>query len=121
MPDVNAVVSGRMDRTVEIQQLMESEGTSGYPVEAWITLAIVQMERQDVRQVERFQASQLSAPLETLWYLHYRADMDPAAVDVVKKRRLVYQGRVFDITSAREIGRQRGLELRTLASAAVPA
>lgn len=111
--------AGCLDREVVIQQLTESAGTSGFPVESWSTLDTVWMEKMAVTGSERFRAAQLSAPIQTRWQLHYRADMDPDLVDVPKSRRLLYLGRVYDITSAEEIGRQEGIELMTLASSEV--
>lgn len=107
---------GERDRAVTIQHLTESAGSSGFPVETWTTLKTpVWMRRLDASPRERFQAGQLSAPLDTQWEMGYRADMDPELVDVQKKRRLIYQGRVHDITGASQIGRREGIELLTLA------
>lgn len=111
--------AGDLDREVVIQQLTESSGSSGFPVESWSTLDTVWMERMAITGSERFRAAQLSAPIEARWQLHYRADMDPDLVDVPKFRRLLYLGRAYDITSAEEIGRQEGIELHTLASSDV--
>ncbi len=86
--------SGERDRPVTIQQLTESQGTSGYPVEGWTTLAApVWMRRMDMRQSEKFAAAQLSAPVDTQWEMGWRSDMDPETVDVAKTRRLSYKGR----------------------------
>jgi hypothetical protein len=63
---------------------------------------------------ERFTADQNKGAADTQWEMGYRPDMDPELVDVVKKRRLLYQGRVYDITSADLIGRFEGIELVTL-------
>lgn len=112
---------GTMDREVTIQALTDGVGSSGFPVETWVDLCTVWMARLEVRGSERFRAAQLSAPIETRWHMHYLSDMDPNAIDVPKKRRLVYLGRPFDITSASEIGRQVGIELLTLARSEVEA
>ncbi len=112
--------AGPRDREVTIQQLTDSDGTSGYPVESWTDLLPVEwMCKLAVTGSERFRAAQLSAAIDTRWQMNYREDMDPDAIDVPKKRRLLYQGRIFDITSAIEIGRQEGIELVTLAAAKV--
>ncbi len=110
---------GERDRSVIVQQLTDSVGTSGFPVETWDTLDTVWMRKLDVSGRERFMAAQLSAPIDTQWEMGYRADMDPELEDVRKTRRLVYQGRVFDIVDASQIGRREGIELLTLAKGAV--
>jgi hypothetical protein len=72
------------------------------------------MRKLDTKASERFVAGQLSGEATTQWEMGYRADMDPELVDVTKKRRLVYQGRIYDITSASQIGRREGMELLTI-------
>lgn len=107
--------AGARDRRVTIQQLVETKGTSGFPVEDWIPLIDMDASRAEVSGFERFvAAAQLSAPYETRWGIDYRPDMDPDLVDVPKKRRVVYQGRVHDIVAAELVGREMGVELLTL-------
>lgn len=112
------LMAGNLDREVEIQQLTVAE--SGYPIETWQTLDdLVWMSRQDLRGRESFRTAQLSAAFDTRWEMHWREDMDPDIVDVPNKRRLLYRGRVYDITAAIEIGRQEGIALFTLAASGV--
>jgi head-tail adaptor len=114
--------AGERDRAVTVQQLTDSTGTSGFPVETWTTLASpVWMRKLDLGIRERFMTAQLAAAVDTQWEMGYRADMDPELVDVTKVRRLVYQGRIHDITSADEIGRREGISLLTIAGAKVGA
>lgn len=107
---------GERDRAVTIEQLNEGIATtSRMPTEGWTTLVTpVWMRRLDLRQNERFNGEQQSAPAETQWEMGYRADMDPELVDVVKRRRLRYQGQIYEITSGSHIGRREGIELLTL-------
>lgn len=109
--------SGERDKQVTIQRLTDSAGSSRFPVEDWTTLPAITMfaSRRDLGSRERFAASQLSTPADVRWEINYRADMDPDIVNVTKTRRLVYQGRVYDIVAASQIGRQEGVELLTLA------
>ena len=111
---------GERDRAVTVQQLTASKGPSGFPVETWTTLAApVWMRKLDLQQRERITAEQLSAKGDTQWEMGYRADMDPELVDVERTRRLLYQGRIYDITDASQIGRREGIELLTITSSAV--
>lgn len=107
--------SGERDRLVTLQQLTESTGTSGFPVESWTTLTTWYASKSDVGGREKFGGGQQSAPYTTRWEGNYRADIDPDRVDVPKTRRLVYQGRTYDIVDASMIGRNEGVELLTLA------
>lgn len=107
---------GELTREVVIQQLTDSVGNTRFPVETWTTLhAAASMSREEVKGAERYGADQLSAQATTRWTMRYVADMDPELVDVPKTRRLLYAGRVYDITSATHLGRKDGIELMTLA------
>lgn len=109
--------SGERDRPVTIEQSVDTTGGSGFPVETWTTLVSPYwMHKEDLTGAERFHAAQLSASFDTRWTGPYRDDLDPDLVDVPKTRRLVYLGKVFDIVSARQLGRRQGVELMTLGS-----
>jgi SPP1 family predicted phage head-tail adaptor len=110
------VAAGLRNRQVTIQQLMESKGPSGFPVEKWTSLVTVMASKDDQEGQERFNANQLSSPFDTTWQIPYIAGIDPELLNVPKKRRLVYQNRVYDIVSASPIGElHRGIKVRTLA------
>lgn len=115
--------AGCRDRQVTIQQrpVADATATSGFPKDDWTTLATAFMEKIDVSGSEAFRAQQLAAKYDTRWKMPYRADMDPDLLDVPKLRRLLFQGRTFDIVAATQIGRKRGIELTTLASTRVDA
>lgn len=117
MPSRFAGDAGERDRLVTVQQLTESVGTSGFPVEAWTPLASVYLGKTPAGGRERYAASadQFSAPYDTRWEGPYRADMDPELIDVEKKRRLLYKGRIHNIVHAAMIGRYEGIELLTQA------
>jgi head-tail adaptor len=117
MPRSTPMDAGERDRYITLQQLTESTGTSGFPVESWTTLIGVFAKKIDVGGRERFTmaAGQMSAPFDARWEIPFVTSMDPDAIDVPKKRRLVYQGRVHDIVAAAEIGRRQGIELVTTA------
>ena len=106
---------GERDRKVTIQAVTSSVGASGRPIETVTTLASVWMRRLDLSMTEAWKTSQLSAAATTQWEMGYREDMDPELVDVPRTRRLLYQGRAYDITGASQIGRREGIELLTLA------
>lgn len=109
--------SGDMDREVTIQRRTESTGASGFPVETWGALAsAIWMQRLDVRGQERFDANQITAPQVTTWRMFFREDMDPETVDVAKDRRLLFQGRFYDITAGVRIDDRTGIELTTVRS-----
>lgn len=106
---------GDRDREVTIQRVTDGIADSGMPIETWRLLSTEFMAKVDLTARERFQASQMSASADARFEMAYREDMDPDLVDVPKARRLVYRGRTYDITMARLIGRNEGIELFTLA------
>lgn len=110
------IAAGQRTRLVTIQQLTESEGTSGFPVETWTTLRTEYMSRQDLRANEHFATNQTSAFAETQWHGVYSADMDPELVDVAKVRRFSVEGRIYDILSGSRLEPfKSGLEYTTIA------
>jgi len=105
--------AGERDRYVTIQRLVETD-EPGFPTEHWEDLAQMWAAKIDVLGRERFHAEQLSARYDTRWEVNYRADLDPDLVDVANERRIVYQGRVYDVVAGSMIGRKAGVELMTL-------
>lgn len=113
--------SGRRDRLVTIQQLVESvDPDSGEPIETWTTLvSTMPAARIDLNGWEREKANQLSARYDVEWEINYREDMDPEQLNIPKTRRLVFGGRRQDIVAAVLVGRKAGIRIQTIASAAV--
>lgn len=107
--------AGLRDRSVTIEQVADSTGGSGFPVETWTTLTTVLARREDASGRERFTEGQLTAPFDARWELPYSADWDPELVSVAKVRRLVHRGRIHDIVHSEIIGRRRGVLVLTLA------
>lgn len=108
--------TGERDRVVDIEQLVERKGSSGLPIEEWEPLAVGEwMSKVDTDAREDYKSAQLSGPLRTAFEGVYREDMDPELVDVVKRRRFIMDGRIYDITGATQIGRRAGIEYLTLA------
>jgi hypothetical protein len=112
---------GARRRLVTVEQLDEARRSSGYPGEDWSTLCSVYMAREDFggqggARRERFVADQVAAVVETRWQMAYRADMDPERIDVPKRRRLVAEGRVYNVTSASIVGNRAAIELLTQAA-----
>lgn len=108
---------GHRDRAVTIQQGVAGTAPSGAPIVTWTTLATpVWMSKRDMRGDERWKTDQIAAKFDSIWEMNYRSDMDPELVDVPKLRRLVYQGRTYQIVSAVQIGRRGGVQLATIAS-----
>lgn len=115
---------GKLIHQVTIQQLTEGVDNSGAPQESWSTLCVAWMgrtEAQAQRGSETWKGDQLSGSIVTKWLMRYLETMDPDLIDVPKKRRLAYRGKVYDIVHANTVDRQEGIILQTLAHTAVVA
>lgn len=99
--------SGKRNRLITIEQVADSVDSSGFPVETWTPLAVVWAALTPESGQERYAGNQLTAPFETRWDVPYKADWDPELVDVCKVRRLVYEGRAYDIRHAERTGMKR--------------
>ena len=108
--------SGLRDRPVTIEQGADAVAGSGMPTQTWSRLGFEFMSKIDLDSTERLRTGQISAPLTSVFEMPYREDMDPDIVNVPKARRLVYQGKVYNITGATQIGRREGIELLTVAT-----
>lgn len=95
-------VAGLRDKFVTVQA-RTTVAAPGYPTATWSAIGAFWMSREeqiDRNSDERFTGGQESAYQTMIWHLPYRADMDPDLVDVPATRRLLYQGRTYDIQIA---------------------
>jgi Phage head-tail joining protein len=109
--------AGQRRHTIAIEQLSETVGPTQFPIETWSTLyARVPAARVDESGTETFTTNQLSAAGFVRWTTEYLSDCDPErGIDVVKQRRVVSEGRIYDILDAAQIGYRVQLEFRTRA------
>jgi SPP1 family predicted phage head-tail adaptor len=113
---------GELNRAIVFQELTEGRGETSQPTEVWTDLVEVMARKVNQRGEERLEAGQVAASFDTMWQTYYREDIDPDLIDVTKKRRITYLGRVHDITRADVIevgGMRQGLEFETIASGRV--
>lgn len=104
------------DRAVTIEEMTESKGSTGFPLESWSTLVEnYWCSKHDRTGQERFAVGLQTSPMFTNWVGSYRADMDPELLDVTKLRRLVYKGRQYDIIAAKQVGMKESIEYQTIA------
>ncbi len=111
--------SGERNLLVTIQQLTESEDSEGMPLETWTLLTTAHASRMPLGGREQMAAAHLQSPFDTQWQMAYRPEMDPDLVNVMKSRRLVYQGRIHDIVDAKMVGQKRAVELATVSRGAL--
>jgi SPP1 family predicted phage head-tail adaptor len=100
--------AGKLDRAIVLERLTTALDAYGVPVETWSPIATLRAERvndaaQDVAK-EFGEASETNTTFRT----RFLADLNLTD-------RIVYDGEPREITRITEIGRRRGLELRTVA------
>jgi len=83
------------------------------PVEVWSDLAQAWAEKRDVSDGERFRAQQVEAQITSRFLLLW----SPQLADVDAKDRIVVDGRSYDISGVKEIGRRDGIEITAAARA----
>ena len=97
-------ITGRRRRLVTIEQVVQSKGPSGRPVDSWEPLGMAWMAREDADMrpdiAEHIDANQRSARTDVTWRMLYQANMDSEVFDVARERRLVYLGRIYNIVRA---------------------
>lgn len=98
-----------------VQTATRTVDAAGFPTQTWATLSDEFMARADLSGRERQLAGQVSAAADVRFEMAYRSDMDPELVTVTKDRRLLADGRVYDIVGASIVGRHEAIALMALA------
>jgi len=102
--------AGALDRRILIQRPEQTQDEHGQPVVVWTLFADVAAEVRPLRGVERFTAQQVAADIDTVFRIRWLPGISPVM-------RVLYDGRVYDIKAAPEIGRRDGLEIHAKARA----
>ena len=102
--------AGRRDRRISIERAVETTDGLGGTVHTWLPLAMVWAEVEPLSDGERWRAQEVAAHVTHRFRILW-------GVGVLPTDRVVYDGRVFDVSGVREIGRQEGQELTAAARA----
>lgn len=115
--------AGERDRFVLVQwkPIPDAVEASGFPRDEWTDYRTVYMSRSPVASDERFVSDQRLASDQWRWECEYLADLDPDLADVPKRFRLIYAGRIHDVMAASVLGRNRAIELVTVATSRIEA
>ncbi len=98
--------AGKLDREIVVQRVATVVDEYGNPTETWTTLATLRAQIIEASTEEFQRAFGASGETATIFRTRY--------LDGVKLAdRVVYGGGNHNIIETREIGRRRGLELRT--------
>jgi SPP1 family predicted phage head-tail adaptor len=100
--------AGRLDRRITIEQPTESTGAIGDVTESWSDFATVWAGKDDRSGREALSPEIERGEVETVWRIRHLDGL-------TMKMRIVYDGRIYDIRSIREIGRGEGWIIGTTA------
>lgn len=98
------ISAGRLDRTIRIERAHRVIGAAGTESVVWTAVATVRAELMQTDAVEVAGAHGVTSTDSLAFRLRYLGGITPAD-------RVAYDGRTFNIRSAKEIGRRRALEL----------
>lgn len=105
--------AGKLDRRITLERYTTTYNEFNEPVEAWTTLGRVWASKRDVSDRERVAAAEVSAEISTRFQIRYSSTV----ADLSPKDRLTYEGRIYNISAVKEIGRREGLEISAAAEA----
>jgi head-tail adaptor len=111
--------TGQRDLLITIERLVEGLSDSNYPTEAFGQPMQFWAYREYVTLEEQFRGNQLTATAMERWDIPYSEAMDPDDVDVTKKRRIVFKGRVRNIISAEVLPHDMGRSIILTTQSAV--
>jgi SPP1 family predicted phage head-tail adaptor len=105
--------AGRMDRRVTLRRATAAPDAFNEPVQSWANLATVWAEARPISDRERIAAAEVAASITHRFTIRWSA----ALADLSPRDRLIFEGREFDISAVKEIGRREGIEITASARA----
>lgn len=96
--------AGELDRTIIIQSATETRDAYGAVTYTWGTFVEVWAKKKDLRGDEYFSAQQVNAQVDCIFTIRWFPG-------VLETMRISYDGKLWDIRSLNELGRQEGLEI----------
>ena len=113
---VSMIRAGALDRRITIQGKITTQDDFGGEVVTWGDVATVWAEELELRGIERYALRQfVGHALRT-----FRIRWSATVAVVTTEHQIIYNGRTFDITDVREIGRREGIELDCYAPSEEP-
>lgn len=103
--------AGRLDQRIKIQRNSSTQNEYGEEIAGWSDLANIWAEVRPASGNESFTENQFLAKADTT----FRIRWSNVTKTITALDRILFDGRYFDITAIREIGRAEGLELDAFA------
>lgn len=102
--------AGRLDRRVTVERATFTTNGFGEEVATWAPLKTVWADVQPISDGERWRAAEVAAHVTTRFRVRW-------GLDVTVRDRIAYDGRIYDISAVKEIGRREGQEITASARA----
>lgn len=99
--------AGKLDRRITIERASLQTNAFNEEVEVWAPIATVWAQQRPNRGAERFTAQEIAGQAVMTFHIRYR--------DVTVKDRIIYQGRTWNVTDVRELGRRVVTEIDAVA------
>lgn len=104
--------AGKLDRRITIRRrAVSADPVTGLPVEAWSDLATVWASWRRASARETLAAAEIGAQVTDVFEVRW----SPMSSAITPLDRLIYQGREYNISDAREIGRRVGIRITGMA------
>lgn len=104
------IKAGSLDRRITVERATMSSDGLGGKTPTWAPLATVWGSKKDVSDSERVRALEVEAAVETRFVIRW-------GLGVTTRDRVICEGRTYDLTAVKEIGRHEGQELSGVARA----
>lgn len=108
--------AGGLDRRITIQRQSVAQSDSGEEVITWVDVAEVWARKVENRGDERFAQQQAVGHAPKTFVIRWSSTV----AEVTDEHRIVFDGRNFNITDIRELGRREGIELDAWAPGELP-
>jgi len=99
--------AGDLDRRITIEDQTITNSDSGEEIITWLPLITVWARKIEAKGAERFAGQELFGSAVKTFQIRWSI----FSSQITTKHRLIYDGRTYDITDVREIGRREGLEI----------
>lgn len=106
--------AGKLDRRITIQRQLTEQNSHGEEIVTWQDVGTVFAQKIDNRGDERYASHQFIGDADT----RFRVRWSHRSLQTTTKHRIWFDGRAFDITAVREIGRREGVEIDCVARGA---
>lgn len=100
--------AGSLDRVITVQRRTESRDEFGVVTDTWSTIATIRAQKVQASTTEFLQAAGTGAEATVIFRTRWLAGL-------LTTDRVTCDGTAHDIKELKELGRRKGLEIRTIA------